>query len=88
MMTIKKAMSVAAAAVILAPAALDAQVRMTVPPQSEPIAIQGATIHTVTNGVIENGTIIFNDGVITATIIATTVGGVALLLAAGASRSG
>ena len=37
MMTIKKAMSVAAAAVILAPAALDAQVRMTVPPQSEPI---------------------------------------------------
>ena len=66
MMTIKKAMSVAAAAVILAPAALDAQVRMTVPPQSEPIAIQGATIHTVTNGVIENGTIIFNDGVITA----------------------
>lgn len=66
MTTIKNAMTVAAAAAILAPAALDAQVRMTVPPQAEPIAIQGATIHTVTNGVIENGTIIFNDGVITA----------------------
>ena len=37
---------------------LDAQVRMTVPPQSEPVAIQGATIHTVTSGVIENGTIV------------------------------
>jgi len=66
MTTIKNAMTVAAAAAILAPAALDAQVRMTVPPQAEPVAIQGATIHTVTNGVIENGTIIFNDGVITA----------------------
>ena len=66
MTTIKNAMTVAAAAAILAPAVLDAQVRMTVPPQAEPIAIQGATIHTVTNGVIENGTIIFNDGVITA----------------------
>ena len=66
MTTIKNAMTVAAAAAILAPAALDAQVRMTVPPQAEPIAIQGATIHTVTSGVIEDGTIIFNDGVITA----------------------
>ena len=35
-----------------APLALSAQVRMTVPPQSEPIALRGATIHTVTNGVI------------------------------------
>ncbi|MCG8468531.1 MAG: amidohydrolase family protein [Gemmatimonadetes bacterium] len=43
-----------------------AQVRMTVPPQSEPIALQGATIHTVTNGVIENGTIVFDDGQIVA----------------------
>ena len=39
---------------------------MTVRPQSEPIALQGATIHTVTNGVIENGTILFDNGVITA----------------------
>ena len=48
------------------PAASSAQVRMTVPVQSEPIALQGATIHTVTNGVIQNGTIIFQNGVITA----------------------
>ena len=54
-----------AAASLLASAA-DAQVRMTVPPQSEAMALQGATIHTVTNGVIENGTILFNGGVITA----------------------
>lgn len=55
-----------ALAVLLAPGASDAQVRMTVPPQSEPIALRGATIHTVTNGVIENGTIVFENGVITA----------------------
>ena len=50
----------------LLPSSATAQVRMTVPPQSQPIALQGATIHTVTNGVIENGTILFNNGVITA----------------------
>ena len=49
-----------------APLALSAQVRMTVPPQSESIALRGATIHTVTNGVIENGTIIFEAGRIVA----------------------
>ena len=43
-----------------------AQVRMTVPPQAEPIALQGATIHTVSDGTIENGTIVFQNGVITA----------------------
>lgn len=46
--------------------AVQAQVRMTVPPQSEPVALQGATIHTVSDGVIENGTIVFENGVITA----------------------
>ena len=50
----------------LLPSSATAQVRMTAPPQSQPIALQGATIHTVTNGVIENGTILFNNGVITA----------------------
>ncbi len=50
----------------LAAATAEAQVRMTVPPQSEPVALQGATIHTVTSGVIENGTILFENGVITA----------------------
>jgi imidazolonepropionase-like amidohydrolase len=59
----------AAVAVCMAtsvPLALSAQVRMTVPPQSEPVALRGATIHTVTNGVIQNGTIIFDGGKIVA----------------------
>jgi imidazolonepropionase-like amidohydrolase len=43
-----------------------AQVRMTVPPQSQPVALRGATIHTMSDGVIENGTIVFDNGVITA----------------------
>jgi imidazolonepropionase-like amidohydrolase len=58
----------AAAGVLVLVGATDAaaQVRMTVPPQSQPVAITGATIHTVANGVIENGTIVFEGGVITA----------------------
>jgi len=56
----------AAFALATLPVAASAQVRMTVPPQSETIALQGATIHTVTNGVIENGTIVFRNGIITA----------------------
>lgn len=36
------------------------------PPQSGPIALVGGTIHTVGGGVIENGTLVFDDGVITA----------------------
>ncbi len=64
------ALGLAAAAVVaalpLAPMSASAQVRMTVPPQSEPVALRGATIHTVTNGVIENGTILFENGLITA----------------------
>jgi imidazolonepropionase-like amidohydrolase len=56
----------AGSALLLAPSSTAAQVRMTVPPQSEPIALTGATIHTVTQGVIENGTIVFDDGVIIA----------------------
>jgi imidazolonepropionase-like amidohydrolase len=61
------AFGVAATLVLAAlPMGTSAQVRMTVPRQSEPIALQGATIHTVTSGVIENGTIVFENGVITA----------------------
>lgn len=58
----------AAAAMCMAatPLALAAQERMTVPPQSERIALRGATIHTVTKGVIPNGTIIFEGGKIIA----------------------
>jgi imidazolonepropionase-like amidohydrolase len=62
-----KTLGVAVAmALALLPAAAEAQVRMTVPPQVEAIALQGGTIHTVTNGTIENGTIVFENGVITA----------------------
>lgn len=66
MRKIRIASRIAFLALAFAPAAVSAQVRMTVPPQSVPVAIQGATIHTVTDGVIENGTIVFDDGLITA----------------------
>jgi imidazolonepropionase-like amidohydrolase len=56
-----------AAALTLASAGpASAQVRMTVPPQSEPIALTGATIHTMAGEVVENGTIVFENGIITA----------------------
>jgi imidazolonepropionase-like amidohydrolase len=58
--------AIAACMAVSAPLALSAQVRMTVPPQSQPVALRGGTIHTVTNGVIQNGTIIFDAGRITA----------------------
>ena len=57
---------VVVATALLSPTVAKAQVRMTVPPQSEAVALRGATIHTVTNGVIENGTILFENGVIRA----------------------
>ncbi|MDH3223552.1 MAG: imidazolonepropionase, partial [Gemmatimonadota bacterium] len=60
------AMALAGALFAVGTASAEAQVRMTVPPQAGPIALRGATIHTVTNGVIENGTILFERGVITA----------------------
>ena len=66
MTAFKNAVRVVAAAAVLAPLGVEAQVRMTVPPQSVAVAITGATIHTVTDGVIENGTILFDDGIITA----------------------
>jgi len=37
------------------------------PPQQGPVAITGATIHTVTEGVIEGGAVLFENGLITAT---------------------
>ena len=57
-----------AAVAVLAAAAVSAgaQVRMTVPPQTETVVLRGATIHTVTNGVIENGTIVLEAGKIKA----------------------
>lgn len=56
----------ASASVLLASTAAEAQVRMTVAAQSEPVVLRGATIHTVTKGVIQNGTIVMERGKITA----------------------
>jgi imidazolonepropionase-like amidohydrolase len=50
----------------VSPALAGAQEVIPAPPQSQPIALVGGTIHTVANGVIENGTIVFNNGLITA----------------------
>ena len=46
--------------------ALSVQAQTPAPEQSQPIALTGGTIYTVSDGVIENGTIMFEDGVITA----------------------
>jgi imidazolonepropionase-like amidohydrolase len=46
--------------------AAPAEAQVPAPQQSGPIALTGATIHTVSSGVIENGTIVFENGVITA----------------------
>ncbi len=43
-----------------------AQVTMPVAPQSQPVALRGATIHTVTQGTITNGTIVLDRGKIIA----------------------
>ncbi len=52
--------------ILFSPTTAMGQVRMTVPPQSEPVALSGATIHTVTDGVIENGVILMEHGLISA----------------------
>lgn len=46
--------------------AASAQVRMTVAPQSQPVVLRGATIHTMANGTITNGMIVLDGGKITA----------------------
>ena len=45
---------------------LQAQGQTPAPPQTAPIALTGGTIHTVSGAPIENGTLVFEDGVITA----------------------
>ncbi len=44
----------------------EAQTPTPAPPQDGPVALSGVTIHPVTTPVIENGTVLFEDGVITA----------------------
>ena len=43
-----------------------ASARTPAPAQSQPIAIVGGTVHTVSHGVIEEGTVVFADGKLTA----------------------
>jgi imidazolonepropionase-like amidohydrolase len=54
------------AVTVAASTPLQAQVPIPAPPQRTAIALRGATIHTVSNGTIQNGTIVFEGGVITA----------------------
>ena len=61
-----KVLSRAVAATLLVAASAGAQVTMTVPPQSQPVVLRGATIHTVSRGVIQNGMIVLDRGKITA----------------------
>lgn len=42
------------------------QAQTPAPEQQRPIALEGGTIHTISDGVIENGTILFEEGVIRA----------------------
>lgn len=58
-----KSLFVALLCIIWAPT-VDAQIPSA--PQSGPIALMGGTIHTVSGDIIENGTILFENGVITA----------------------
>ncbi len=49
-----------------APQAVNAQVLIPTAPQSQPVVLRGATIHTVTKGTISNGTIVMDRGKILA----------------------
>lgn len=50
---------------LLLPFSLHAQAPVPTPAQTAPIALEGATIHTMAGQVIENGSILFENGVIT-----------------------
>ncbi|MEX2571248.1 MAG: amidohydrolase family protein [Gemmatimonadota bacterium] len=58
--------SAALLAMFAAGAAPQASAQIPAPAQSGPVALTGATIHTVTQGIIDGGTIVFEGGVITA----------------------
>jgi imidazolonepropionase-like amidohydrolase len=63
---LRTAAGATALAAALAAGAAPADAQIPAPRQDRPIAMTGATIHTVTNGVIQNGTIVFERGRITA----------------------
>lgn len=57
--------AVSAFAVVLSTVAAAQSRQIPAPPQSQPVLIHGATVHTVTGDVIDNGYVLFADGVIT-----------------------
>ncbi|HEX4932274.1 MAG TPA: hypothetical protein VFV33_03790, partial [Gemmatimonadaceae bacterium] len=61
-----KILSRAAAVALVSAASAGAQVMMPVAPQSAPVVLRGATIHTVSRGVIQNGSIVLDKGKIIA----------------------
>lgn len=65
-MNTMRVLSRAAGLALVVAATAGAQVRMTVAPQSQPVVLRGATIHTVTRGTIANGTIVLDRGKIVA----------------------
>lgn len=66
MKTTARNTTLALAAALASAATAGAQVTMPVAPQSTPVVLKGATIHTVTKGVIQNGTIVLDKGKIAA----------------------
>jgi imidazolonepropionase-like amidohydrolase len=66
MLPATKALSRAAVAGLVLAASASAQVTMPVAPQAQPVVLRGATIHTVTQGTISNGSIVLDRGKIVA----------------------
>ena len=52
--------------ILLVWSALPAVAQIPAPPQASPVALTGGKIHTISHGVIESGTVLFENGVITA----------------------
>ncbi len=51
---------------IICMTAVSAAAQTPAPKQDQPVALTGGTIHTISGEVIENGTVVFDDGIITA----------------------
>jgi len=66
MMSMQRILGGAAAALALSATVAAAQVTIPVAVQSQPVVLRGATIHTVTNGTITNGSIVLDGGKIIA----------------------
>jgi imidazolonepropionase-like amidohydrolase len=66
MMPTMKVLARAAGVTLVVAGSAGAQVTMPVAPQSQPVVLRGATIHTVSRGTIQNGSIVLERGKITA----------------------